>query len=153
MKTLLVSLVVLASHCISFAGKVPSGYLPIAELEEAKAKAVKSGKLLAIVVKGSEDSCPRCAAALENGTKAIKSDAVLVFARVPEVQPGKGLPESVTKETQDAMDGAWVTFYVFDPALESLVAESSRKELESNRTEIKAFRDKVDASRKELTGK
>ena len=153
MKTLLVSVVLLASHCISFGGKVPSGFMEIGELEEAKAKAAKSGKLVAIVVKGSEDSCPRCAAALENGTKAIKSDAVLVFARVPDVQAGKGLPESVTKETSDAMDGAWVTFYVFDPALESLVAESSRKELESDKSATKAFKDKVDEARKALAGK
>lgn len=153
MKTLMISLVLLASHCISFAGRVPSGFMEIGELEEAKAKAAKSGKLVAIVVKGSEDSCPRCAEALENGTRAIKSDVVLVFARVPEVQPGKGLPESVTKETSDAVDGAWVTFYVFDAALETLVAESSRKELESDRSATKAFKDKVDVARKALAGK
>lgn len=153
MKTLLVSAVLIASQFISFAGKVPSGFMEIGELEEAKAKAAKSGKLVAIVVKGSEDSCPRCAAALENGTKAIKSDAVLVFARVPEVQAGKGLPETVTKETSDAIDGAWVTFYVFDAALETLVAESSRKALESDKAATKAFKDKVDEARKSLAGK
>lgn len=153
MKTLIVSVLFLASHCISFGGRVPAGFMELSELENAKAKAVKEGKLVAIVVKGSEDSCPRCAAALKNGTRAIKSDAVMVFARVPQVQHGKGLPDSVTKETEDSIDGAWVTFYVFDPALESLVAESSRKELESNRAAISAFREKVNAARESLNGK
>jgi hypothetical protein len=90
----------------------------------------------------------------KNGTKAIKFDSVLVFARVPEVQPGKnGLPESVTRETSDATEGAWVIFYVFDSGLGTLVAEAGRGELESSRSKTKAFRDKVDLARKSLTGK
>jgi hypothetical protein len=90
----------------------------------------------------------------KNGTRAIKFDSVLVFARVPEVQPGKnGLPESVTRETSDATEGAWVIFYVFDSGLGTLVAEAGRGELESSRSKTKAFRDKVDLARKSLTGK
>ncbi|MDP4626099.1 MAG: hypothetical protein NWT08_13290 [Akkermansiaceae bacterium] len=153
MKTLVILVLSIAANCYSFAGDAPRGFMELSELEEAKAEALEKGKLLAIVAKGNDDACPRCAAALENGTKAIKTDCVLVFARVSEVRENKELPAAVLAETKDAISGAWVTFYVFDAGLEKLVAEADRKQLESDKDATKEFKKKVDAARKELTGK
>lgn len=153
MKKLLFLGLILLGQGFAFAGDAPRGFMELDELDEAKAKAEKAGKLVAIVAKGSDDACPRCAAALENGTKAIKSDCVLVFARVSEVRNNKDLPAAVATETSSAVDGAWVTFYVFDPGLEKLVAKASRKELESDQKATKAFKTEVDTARKALTGK
>jgi len=151
-KTLLIGFLILGNMS-AFAGDVPRGYMTLSELDDAKEKAEKSGKLIAIVAKGDDDRCPRCAAAFENGTKAIKNDCVLVFARVSEVLKNDNLPDAVTAETADAISGAWVTFYVFDAGLNKLVAEAGRKELESDKSATREFKNKVDAARKELIGK
>ena len=153
MKSLMFLGMFLVGQCVAFAGDAPRGFMELSELEEAKADAVKKGKLIAIVAKGDDDACPRCAAALENGTRAIKTDCVLVFARVSEVRSNPELPDTVTAETRSAIGGAYVTFYVFDADLEKMVAKAGRKELESDRDATKAFKKKVDAARKELTGK
>ncbi len=153
MKKLLVVGLLILGQAFVFAGDAPRGFMEISELEQAKAEALKKGKLIAIVAKGNDDACPRCAAALENGTKAIKSDCVLVFARVDDVQNNASLPAAVTAETKDAASGASVTFYVFDAGLKKLIAEAGRKELEDDRDATKAFKKKVDAARKELAGK
>lgn len=136
----------------AFGGDAPRGFMELDELEEAQAKAQKSGKLVAIVAKGNDDACPRCAAALENGTKAIKSDCVLVFARVNQVRNNDDLPATVTNETRDATGGAAVTFYVFDPELKTLQAEADRGVLESDKKATKEFKNKVKAARKALKG-
>lgn len=153
MKTLVLTLLYVATSCFAFAGDTPRGFMELSELGEAKAKATEKGKLIAIVAKGNNDACPHCVAAFRNGTRAIKSDCVLVFARVPELKDNKDLPASVLAETRDAMDGAAVTFYVFDPSLEKLIAEAGRKELASDRGATRDFKKKVDAARKELSGK
>ncbi len=153
MKKLFVAGLCVLGQVVAFAGDAPRGFKELSELEEAKAEAMKKGKLLAIVAKGNDDACPRCAAALENGTKAIKSDCVMVFARVDDVRKNTDLPATVTAETKDAVSGAWVTFYVFDSGLEKLVAEAGRKELEDDKDATKAFKKEVDAARKELVGK
>jgi hypothetical protein len=149
----IVGLLLLIQCCNAFAGDPPSGFIDLGELQKAKAQAVKEGKLIAIAVKGYDDKCPRCAAALKNGTRAIKFDCVMVFTRVSKLQTYKDLPAAVKTATQRPTDGAWVEFYVFDPAVEKLIAQAGRDELESNRTKIKAFRDAVDTARKDLTGK
>ncbi|MGJ8645148.1 MAG: hypothetical protein ACSHX9_17230 [Luteolibacter sp.] len=153
MKTFILLIFSLAANFHVIAGDAPRGFMELSELEEAKAEAVEKGKLLAIVAKGNDDACPRCAAALENGTKAIKSDCVLVFARVSQVRDNKELPETVLAETKDAVSGASVTFYVFDAGLQKLLAEADRGQLENDKDATKAFKKKVDAARKELTGK
>ena len=135
---------------VAFAGDAPRGFMELDELAEAQAKAEKSGKLVAIVAKGKDDACPRCAAALENGTKAIKSNCVMVFARVADVRSNDKLPKTVTNETRDAPGGASVTFYVFDSKLEKLQAEANRGVLESDKKATKAFKAKVKAARKAL---
>lgn len=151
-KLLVVSLLVL-SHVFAFGGDTPRGFMEISELEQAKAEALKKGKLIAIVAKGEDDACPRCAAALENGTKAIKSDCVMVFARVEDIKKSADLPAAVRAETKDAASGASVTFFVFDPGLKKFIAEAGLKELEDDKEATKAFKKKVDTARKDLAGK
>lgn len=153
MRAIVLLLFSLAANFHALAGDAPRGFMELSEIEEAKAEAKEKGKLLAIVAKGNDDACPRCAAALENGTKAIKTDCVLVFARVSQVRNNKELPKTVLAETKDAVSGAWVTFYVFDSSLEKLLAEADRGQLENDKDATKAFKKKVDAARKELTGK
>lgn len=154
MKKVFLGGLLVLGQALAFAGDVPRGFKALSELEEAKAEAVKKGKLIAIVAKGKDDSCPHCAAALEAGTRAIKSDCVMVFARAAEVRANEALPASVTAETADAGEGAWVTFYVFDAGLEKLVAEVSRGELQKDEEgAARAFKKQVDAARKELVGK
>ncbi len=143
----------LVQCCSALAGDPPSGFIDLGELQAAKAQALKEGKLIAIAVKGYDDKCPRCAAALKNGTRAIKFDCVMVFSRVSKLKTYKDLPSALKSATQNPTDGAWVGFYVFDPAVEKLIAQAGRDELESDRTKIKAFRDAVDTARKDLTGK
>lgn len=153
MKKLFVIGLLIFTQALTFAGDTPRGFMELSELDEAKAEALKKGKLIAIVAKGNDDACPRCAAALENGTRAIKSDCILVFARVDDVRSNAKLPAVVSAETKDATGGAYVTFYVFDAGLEKFVAEAGRKELEDDRDATKAFKKEVDAARKELAGK
>ena len=132
------------------AGDAPRGFMELDELEEAQAKARKTGKLIALTVKGRDDACPRCAAALENGTKAIKSDCVMVFMRTAQARAGEGIPDNVHEKVKNSTEGAAVTFYVFDPELEEVLATASRKELESGKKATRAFKDKVDDARKAL---
>ncbi len=153
MKKLLAVGLLILGQAFVFAGDAPRGFMEISELEQAKAEALKKGKLIAIVAKGEDDACPRCAAALENGTKAIKSDCVMVFTRADDVRKNAELPPAVSAETKDAASGASVTFYVFDPGLKKLIAEAGRKELEDDKDATKEFKKEVDAARKELAGK
>ena len=135
------------------AGDAPRGFMELDELPEAQEKAGKSDKLVALVVKGSDDACPRCAATLENGTKAIKSDCVLVFMRAKQAHSGEGLPESAKAAVKGSPDGAWVCFYVFDADLNKLIAKADRKGLESDEKATKAFKKEVKDARKEAKGK
>jgi len=56
MKVFISLLSLLSLSLFSLAGDVPRGFMEIDELAEAQAKAEKSGKLIAIVAKGSEDN-------------------------------------------------------------------------------------------------
>lgn len=133
----------------AIAGDSPRGFMDFDELTEAQEKARKTKKLIAVAVKG-DDGCPRCEAAMENGTKAIKSDCVMVFMRVPQARSGEKIPASVHEQVKNSPGGASVTFYVFDPDLEKLIATAGRSELEANRDATKAFKEKVDTARDEL---
>ncbi len=146
------TLIVLAFALITpavIAGNLPRGFLPFSELSKAQEKAKETKKLVAIVAKGSDDSCPRCAAAMENGMKAVRGDCVLVFTRVADLRKDAAtLPAKLQEAAQGAADGAAVYFYVFDPPLETLVAKAGRDELESNQDAIRAFNRAVSAGRK-----
>jgi hypothetical protein len=151
MKSLLQLLLAALFLGTAVAGDAPRGFMESDEFAEAQEKARKTKKLIAVAVKG-DDGCPRCAAAMENGTKAIKSDCVMVFMRVPQARSGEEIPASVHEQVKNSPGGASVTFYVFDPELETLIATAGRKELEADRDATKAFKEKVDEARDELKG-
>ena len=135
------------------AEKVPSGFFPLEQLAEAKAKAIKDKKLLVLVVKGRDDACPNCAAALENGMSAIGSGVVKVFTRPDIIQkaPQGDFSEALkTRTKQMFVTGAAVTIMVFPPEMDRIIAEGTRKELQSNKDTIRAFKDQVKEAKKEL---
>ncbi|MEI6675346.1 MAG: hypothetical protein WCO57_09235 [Verrucomicrobiota bacterium] len=130
----------------------PRGFTPLAELKEAQSKA-EGKKLVVLVVKGMNDSCPNCAAAMENGLKAIGSGGVKVFARAETI--GKADASSFPPALQGRIKqgfttGASVTFVVFKPDMSSIVAEASRTELQSDKKAIAAFKKKVQEAQKAL---
>jgi len=130
----------------------PRGFTPLAELQEAQTKA-DGKKLIVLVVKGMDDACPNCAAALENGEKAIGSGVVKVFARAETI--GKADSNGFTPALKNRISngfttGAAVTFVVFNPDMTTILAEASRKELQSDRKATSAFKKEVQAAKKAL---
>jgi len=132
------------------AGDVPRGFMSISELEAAQAKAKNEKKLVAVVAKGSDDRCPRCAAAFENGIRAIRTDTVMVFTRVADLRKNNEVPAALKQASVTAMDGAAVTFYVFDSEISQLIASASRTELENDRNATREFKKQVNDARKAL---
>ncbi|MCB1132557.1 MAG: hypothetical protein KDN05_15635 [Verrucomicrobiae bacterium] len=129
----------------------PRGFMPISELQEAREKA-DGKKLVVLVVKGADDSCPNCAAALENGEKAVGSGVVKVFARAEKMnkEDASAYPAALKERVQQRFTtGAAVTFLVFDPAMEKLIVEATRKELQSNKKLTAEFKKTVQAAKKE----
>jgi len=100
---ILIAAILLSALPAAAKDNAPRGFSPISELKEAQAKAVTDKKLVVLVVKGMDDNCPNCAAALENGEKAIGSGVVKVFARA----------ETIGKEDASA----------FTPALQARVKQ------------------------------
>jgi len=82
---ILVSAILLSALPAAAKDDAPRGISPLSELKEAQAKAVTDKKLVVLVVKGMDDNCPNCAAALVNGEKAIGSGVVKVFARAEAI--------------------------------------------------------------------
>jgi len=144
----------LAALILPLAAKddIPRGYAPLAELAEAQSKAAGK-KLVVLVVKGRDDACPNCATAMENGEDAIGSGVVKVFARAETIRDADSThftPALKQRVGQGFTTGASVTFVVFDPDMTSIVAEASRKELQSDKKAISAFKKQVQAAKKAL---
>jgi hypothetical protein len=130
----------------------PRGYVPLSELQEAQTKA-DGKKLIVLVVKGMDDACPNCAAALENGEKAVGSGVVRLFARAEKIREADsaGFPQTLKDRIGKGFTtGAAVTFVVFNPDMTSIVAEASRKELQSDKKATAAFKKEVQAAKKAL---
>jgi hypothetical protein len=130
----------------------PRGFAPLTELKEAQTKA-QGKKLVVLVVKGMDDACPNCAAALENGLKALGSGVVKVFARAETI--GKADASDFPPTLQERIKrgfttGAAVTFVVFNPDMTSIITEASRKELQNDKKATAAFKKKVQEAQKEL---
>ena len=124
----------------------PRGFKPISELDEAKASAVEDKRLLVVVVKGADDACPNCVAALENGERAVGSGVVKVFARAEALNQGgsPGFPPALKERAAKKFTtGAAVTFLVFNPDGTELLAEATRKELQSDKKATAAFKKEV----------
>lgn len=115
--------------------KAPGGYEPISELEAARAES-GGKKLIVILVKGMDDACPNCADAVQNGERAIGSGVVKVFARAETLNKAdlSAYPQAFQERAKKKFTyGSAVTFLVFDPAMEKLIAEATRKELQSDK--------------------
>lgn len=154
------TLIVLASTLLTalsaFAkekGDVPRGFSSLTELKAAQSEATSGKKLVVLVVKGADDACPNCAAALENGLKAVGSGVVKVFARAETI--GNGDASNFTPALQERVKkrfigGAYVTFVVFDPEMTKIVAEASRKELQDDKQATATFKKTVQDAKKAL---
>jgi hypothetical protein len=130
---------------LKFADKMPRGYEPIVEIQEATKKAADS-KLIVVVVKGADDNCPNCATAMSNGERAIGSGVVKYFGRAEELNKAdvSSYPPALqARVKKQFITGASVTFLVFDPKMEKIVAEASRKELQDNKKLTAEFKNTV----------
>lgn len=131
----------------------PRGFAPIAELAKASAEAIEEKRLLVLVVKGTDDACPNCATTLDNGERAIGSGVVKVFARAEAMNKAdlSGYPAALKERAAKKFTtGASVTFLVFNPEGTQLLAEASRKELQSDKKAISAFKKEVAAHKRAL---
>ena len=154
MKPIAVLLCLSAALILPLSAKddAPRGYAPLSEIQEAQAKA-DGKKLIVLVVKGMDDSCPNCAAALENGEKSVGSGVVKVFARaetIRQADSAKFTPALKDRISKGFSTGAWVTFVVFNPDMTTILAEASRKELQSDKKAIAAFKKEVQEAKKAL---
>ena len=154
-KSILVAISAILLSALPAAAKddAPRGFSSISELKEAQAKAAANNQLVVLVVKGMDDSCPNCAAALENGEKAIGSGVVKVFARAETI--AKEDASAFTPTLQERVKklfttGASVTFVVFDPAMSKIIVEASRKELQSDKKATAEFKKTVQNAKKAL---
>jgi len=94
----------------------PRGYQPTSEFEEVAAKAKAKKKMITILVKGSNDSCPNCVTSVNNGERAVKTYSEFLFCRAKQVTGGKTqLPETIASQLTNISYGASVQFFVFDP--------------------------------------
>jgi len=130
----------------------PRGFTPLSDLKDAQSKA-DGKKLVVLVVKGMDDTCPNCAAALENGLKAVGSGVVKVFARAETI--GKTDASSLPPALQERIKrmfttGAAVTFVVFNPDMSSIIVEATRTELQNDKKATAAFKKKVQDAQKAL---
>ncbi|MES2997241.1 MAG: hypothetical protein V4733_10570 [Verrucomicrobiota bacterium] len=142
--------VLAAAFCSSASAKeksdVPRGFVPLAELAEAKKEALEKKRLIVLVVKGTDDSCPNCVATLGNGTRAVGSDVVKVFTRPAIIKAADKKdfgPALVQRSAKHFTEGAAVTFVVMDPAMEKIIVEADRGELQDDKKKIAAFKKTV----------
>jgi hypothetical protein len=129
----------------------PRGFQPISELEQAKATAIEKNQLLVVAIKGADDNCPHCAAAMESGERAVGSGVVKVFARAEALNKAdiSKFPSAFQERAKKKFTtGAWVVYLVFNPDGTKLLAESNRKELDGNSKAISAFKKKVSEEKK-----
>ena len=133
--------------------EIPRGFAPLAELTTLQTKAVTDKKMVVLVVKGMDDACPRCAAALDNGLKAVGSGVVKVFARAETIKEAdaSAFPAPLKDRIAKGFTrGAYVTFVVFDPEMKKIIAEAGRSELETDRKATAAFKKEIAEARKTL---
>ena len=131
----------------------PRGFQPISELESAKATAIAKKQLLVVAIKGADDNCPHCTAAMDSGEKAVGSGVVKVFARAEALNKAdvSNFPPAFKERAKKQFTtGAWVVFLVFNPDGTKLLAESNRTELDGDSKAISAFKKKVSEEKKAL---
>lgn len=154
MKSLTLIIIILLAQCSSrlLAYEI-TGAKPISKLEDQQMKAKADKKLITIVYQGSDKECPHCAAAAENGIKAVHNSSVILVITQKEahdVSLIKKLPASVKNALKDQFLGAWVSFTVFDPDFKKVIASANRDSLEDDVKATRTFANKVREARKEL---
>jgi hypothetical protein len=150
---LAVSCLVLGALSAAAKQDVPRGFAPLFELKEVQTKAAADKKLVVLVVKGMDDACPNCAAALENGLKAVGAGVVKVFARAETIGKADAAdfpPALQERIKQGFTTGAAVTFVVFDPEMSRIIAQAGRAELQEDKKATAAFKKTVQDAKREL---
>lgn len=130
-----------------------SGAKPIDKLASEQSKVKDTKKLLCIVYKGADDSCPHCAAAAENGVKAVRGSAECVFITEEQVKDPKvmeKLPAGVQTMLKSQPTNAWVSFTVYDAELTKVIATANRNSLETDKKATKEFTQTVRDAKKAL---
>ncbi len=148
----LFSLLAFLTLPLSAKDDVPRGFKPLTELQEGQTKA-DGKKLIVLVVKGMNDSCPNCATTMDNGLKAVGSGIVKLFARAETIREmdQTDFPDTLkTRIAKGFTTGASVTFVVFTPDMTEIVAEGTRKELQNNKKATREFKTQVKTAKKAL---
>lgn len=130
-----------------------AGAKPIDKLVAEVAKVKESKKLICIVYTGRDESCPNCAEAAEAGVKAVRGATECVVIKEVEVKD-KSITDKLTPAVRKMLaqqpTNAWVSFSVFDPEMNTLIATIGRTELQKDKKATKAFTDKIRAAKAEL---
>lgn len=150
------ALVLCASLAGSFWNIAPAyevaGSKPIEKLDAEVAKVKASKKLICIVYVGSDESCPNCAAAAENGVKAVRGSAEVVVIKEEQAKD-KAFTARLTPAVQEMLAKqprqAWVSFNVYDSDMTTLIASIGR-ELETDKKATKEFTAKIKAAKAQL---
>lgn len=96
MKIIKILLLAASLFTAAHGASAPRGSFTAGEYEEAKAKAIESGKPIAIVVTELKSSCPKCLAGNAEVFKRMKSDYVLV---IDDKNADGSLPDKVKQNT------------------------------------------------------
>lgn len=154
MKLLLPAVIALAGIFGGFANAYEiSGAKPIDKLAEEQAKVKESKKLICIVYTGSDKSCPHCAAAAENGVKAVRGSAECVVITEEQVKDKAimdKLPANVQKMLKAQPTNAWVSFTVYDADMTKVIASANRQSLETDKKATKEFANTVKEAKSAL---
>jgi hypothetical protein len=130
-----------------------AGAKSVDKLDAEVAKVKESKKLICIVYTGRDESCPNCAEAAENGVKAVRGIAECVVIKEVEVKD-KAITDKLTPAVRKMLEqqptNAWVSFSVYDPGMNTLIATISRTELQKDKKATKAFTDKIRTAKAEL---
>ena len=129
------------------------GARPIDKLAAEQAKAKTGKKLMCIVYKGRDDSCPHCASAADNGVKAVRASTEMVViteAQVADKALVATLPKAVQAVLAKQHTNAYVSFTVFDADLTTVIASADRYALDDDRKATREFAEKVRDARKEI---
>ncbi len=134
--------------------KAPAGFFSWDELDKAKEKAKTTKKLIAVLAKGENDSCPHCVAAMSSGSSALRGDCVMVFVRSPGLaEKAAEVSPEVKAGLSGCPTGAAVTVVVFDPEMKEVVAKLGRDALEKDKKAVSEMKKKVkEASLKYFPG-
>ena len=93
-------LVISFGLCLANGGDLPRGTFELKDLEQAKAKAVETKKLIAYLYTDKNTTCPLCQNAANEFVDGVKGKAVLVY--LPSEQ-GKTYWASLSEELQKTL--------------------------------------------------